>query len=223
MTRQEQTENINAHSVNEKTREVWLHGFFDDWDSDVGEPGIDFRSAVVFERNFRWLDGLNDNPILVHMHTVGGIYQDGMAIYDTIKTSESHVTIVTYAHARSMSSIILQAADQRILMPHAHFLIHFGTEEHSGNYTSVVANVQQSKLDTESMLAVYVERCLESKKFLNWTKKRMRNFLYKEMEQRQEWYFTPKEAIEYGFADGILGEEGCPTLKMLRLVQDGGV
>ena len=42
-----------------------------------------------------------------------------MAIFDAIKICRSHVTILVYGQAESMSSIILQAADKRIMMPNS--------------------------------------------------------------------------------------------------------
>ena len=46
------------------------------------------------------------------MHSVGGNWNDGMAIFDAIELCQSYVTIIVYGQAESMSSIILQAADK---------------------------------------------------------------------------------------------------------------
>ncbi len=48
------------------------------------------------------------------MHSVGGSWNDGMAIFDAIQLSKSYVTIISYGQAESMSSVILQAADKRV-------------------------------------------------------------------------------------------------------------
>ena len=56
-----------------------------------------------------------------------------MAIYDAIQACKSYVTI-GYGQAESMSGIILQAADNRLMSPHSHFMAHFGSTDCSGDY-----------------------------------------------------------------------------------------
>ena len=36
-----------------------------------------------------------------------------------------------------MSSIVLQAADKRVMMPNSYFMCHFGSSGYSGNYLDV--------------------------------------------------------------------------------------
>ena len=55
-------------------------------------------------------------------------------IDDAIKICNSYITMVSYGQAESMSSIILQAADKRIMMPNAHFMCHYGSSANAGNY-----------------------------------------------------------------------------------------
>jgi len=59
------------------------------------EGGVDYKTAVVFEKNIRYLNLLGSDPILVHMHLPGGVWEDGLGIYDTIKYSKSKIYIRT--------------------------------------------------------------------------------------------------------------------------------
>ena len=101
---------IHNFSVNADTRELFLNP---DYNVENDEAEVDHRMAVTLIKNITFLNSQNDNPIIVHMCSCGGSWEYGLAIYDAIKSSQSEVYIITYAHASSMSSIILQAGDYR--------------------------------------------------------------------------------------------------------------
>ena len=197
------------------TREIFLN-------SDLGytydEAMIDHRSANTFARNIQILNNISNEPILVHMLTNGGDWDYGMAIYDTIKASPSDITILAYAHARSMSSIMPQAAKWRVIMPHADFLIHYGYLGVEGNYTSVVEEVDWSKKSTEVMIDIYAERCQYGEFFQekSMTYEQVREWLRDKMSYKQEVYFTAREAVHYGFMDAVLGDEEFENISCLK-------
>ena len=106
-----------------KTREIYLHSRygFDE------EGGVEFEMATHFIKNINFLCSQNNSNILVRAQTSGGLWSDGIAIYDAVRLAEAPVTMLSYACARSMSSIILQAADNRVFMPDKDFMVHHGT------------------------------------------------------------------------------------------------
>jgi ATP-dependent protease ClpP protease subunit len=110
---------IHDYCINPDTREIYLHGYLGDGEEEVG---VDYRMAVRFEKNLLFLNGSSDEPITVHMHTIGGAWHDGIGIFDTIRSSRCEVTIIGYAEVSSMSSVILQAADVRLLRPNTSFI-----------------------------------------------------------------------------------------------------
>ena len=205
---------VQEYSINFDTREIYLHGYIED-DQDE-EPGVDYRMTTNFVKNLHILSTANEKPILIHMMTCGGCWNFGMAIYDAIKACRNHVTILAYSHARSMSSLILQAADSRVLMPHADFLIHFGSLEQSGNYTSVKQEMSQSEVGTEQMLDVYVNKCKDSKKYKGRTEKYIRKQLEDKMNMKQEWYIDLREVINMNLADAVLGDNRYEDVIVLR-------
>jgi len=210
-SRSELTHDIHTYGINIDTRELFLHGAF-----DAEEPGVDFRMSIQFEKNIRILESLNKKPILVHLHTVGGYWHDGMAIYDTIKTCSSSVTILCYASAESMSSIIPQAADYRVMMPNAQFMIHYGSCGHHTNYLSHLSDAENNKRITKLMFDIYVTRCKNGEKFKNWSDNKVFNFLEREMQRKQEVYLTARETVEWGFADAVLGDEGYESIDCIK-------
>jgi ATP-dependent protease ClpP protease subunit len=101
---------IHSYGLDVKNREIYLHSYLGDED----EGGVDYRSAIVFEKNIRYLNLISNDPIFIHMHLPGGDWEDCLGIYDTIKHSRSKTIILAYSKVQSASSIIFQAADTRV-------------------------------------------------------------------------------------------------------------
>jgi ATP-dependent protease ClpP protease subunit len=170
----------------------------------ISEPGIDFTIANRFIRNLNLCMRVNhDKSILVHMKTCGGDWEEGMAIYDIIKSCPMPITILNYTHARSMSSIIFQAANKRVMMPNSSFMFHDGTFEIGGTVKSVNSTVDFYKLSTETMSNIYLTSVRESEKFKGKTDAQIKKWLRDQMDKKEDVYLTAKETVEYGFADEI--------------------
>ena len=196
---------IHDYGINLNTREVYLHSYISD--GEYEEPGVDYRMSVRFEKNMRAMNICSKKHILVHMHTVGGEWHDGMGIYDCITFSRSPVTILGYGHIGSMSSIILQAADKRILCPNSEFMIHYGSFGIESNSISAKSAVDWNERCNQLMLEIYSKKCKDSEKFKNVSLKKIVETLDSNMRNLQEWYMTAQEAVSFGFADGILGKD----------------
>lgn len=209
-------DSIHGQSVDLKQREIYLHGHHGPFDDD---PGVEYRMATTFIKNIRYLDSLKNEPILIHMHSLGGNWGDGMAIYDAIKVARSHTTIITYGQAESMSSIILQAADVRIMMPNSYFMCHYGSSSNAGNFldTQNWAQFELKMLDT--MLDIYVEKCMKGKffkeKFEDLSESKVRSYIKRKLKDG-DWYIDSNEAVYYGFADGVLSTRKYRGIESLK-------
>lgn len=206
---------IHNFNIDIKNREIYLHSSLDGAD----EGGVDYRSAVIFEKNIRYLNILSNDSILVHMHLPGGEWQDCLGMYDAIKTSKSKVIILSYAKAESCSSVLLQAADLRILMPNTNVMIHYGSfsvdAEHS---KAAAAGIQWNERECEKMVDIFTDRCMESElaKQKNWKKMMARKHIISQLANKCDWILTSNEAVEYGFADGVLGSKKYPSIELLK-------
>ena len=152
---------VHNYDVDIKSNHIYLMGVDRGYESIPGdqEPGIEFTIANRFVRNINLCMRANpDKPIIVHMKSCGGYWEEGMAIYDAIKSCPSKVTILSYTHARSMTSIILQAADKRVLMPSSYFMIHDGTYAIEGTVKQVRASIQFDKRTEIIMLNIYADK-----------------------------------------------------------------
>ena len=206
--RNELVSTVHEHGINIHTRELYLHGHIGESEE---EPGVDYRMAVRLEKNLRLLNKSATLPILIHMHTGGGEWHDGMGIYDAIQSSPSIVTILGYGSISSMSSVILQAADFRVLMPHSEFMTHYGSIAVECNSVSAKSAIDWNEKCNKIMLEIYAEKCKEGGRFKGYSLSSIKKFIDTKMRQKQEWYLNSREAVEYGFADAVFGDDGCQS------------
>lgn len=207
---------IQSYGIDYKNRELYLHSYIANSDED---PGVDYRMSTTFYKNIRMLDTMSNEPIIVHMHSIGGNWNDGMAIYDSISLCKSYVTIVVYGQAESMSSIILQAADNRVMMPNSYFMCHFGSSGYSGNYLDVQKGAAFEKKMTDAMLNIYTEQCMRGKYFKEHYNEpefeKVKNYLKRKLKDG-DWFMEANEAVYYGLADCVLDTRKCKDIDNLK-------
>lgn len=207
--------NIHDYNIDIDNREIYLHSYISD---ENDEAGVDYRSAITFEKNLRYLNMLSLDPILVHMHLPGGDWQDCLGIFDAIKASKSKVIIVATAKVESSSSVLLQAADLRILTPNTNFLVHYGSLSIDNEHKAALSMVQWSEKESEKMIDIFTEKCMNSSisKEKNWKRMMARKHIVSQLATKRDWILTAEEAVRYGFADGILGSKKYPNVEYIK-------
>lgn len=201
--------NIHDYDVDVKANHIYLTGNPDYIISadDTSEPGVEYTMSSKFIKNMNILMRTNpDQPIVIHMKTCGGDWSEGMAIHNMIKSCPVPVTILSYTHARSMSSIIFQAANKRVMMPDSYFMIHDGTYGIEGTVKQVNSSITFDNKSENRMLDIYAESLVRNGKFKGADRKRIKKHLRHLMDKKEDVFFTAKEALEYGFCDEIFGE-----------------
>lgn len=171
----------------------------EEYDMDKGESGVDGFMAERLIKNLTILEKIAEAPITIQMNNPGGDIYHGLAIYDAIKACKSHVTIVIYGHAMSAGSIILQAADERIMAPNAKQMIHYGTAA-SDNHAKTFQRwaKEYAKID-EWMENMYWARIKE--KHPEYSHAKVKHML------DHDTFLTPSESISFGLADKVLGQD----------------
>lgn len=198
------------------SRELWI--------TPSAEGEIDADTAERFSKNVQTLNSYGADPILVHVMSCGGSYDYGMAIYDTIKANcddpeLADIVTLSYAHARSMSSVIPQAATWRVIRPHAYFMIHDGEYANEGTLKTVWSDLEfYKRVGSAAMMDVYVEKVKEGDfvKRQGWDEKQLRAEIEQRVAYKDDWFLTAREAVDWGFMDAVLGDDGFDTLKKLR-------
>jgi len=188
-------------------------------DEDMGgqEPGVEYVMASRFIRNITLLQrDKSVETILVHMKTCGGLWEEGMAIHNAIKACPTPVTILNYTHARSMSSLIFQAANKRVMMPDSYFMYHTGDLALSGVSQQVYSEVDfQRKISDPRMLEIYSNEMHAQGVFKGQPKKDIKAYLKSQMEKKVDVFLSAREAVKMGLADEVFGANGTYSWKNL--------
>lgn len=169
------------------------------YDAEHGESGCDGAMAERVIKALHILDSSapsGDKPITIIMNNIGGDEYHGFAIYDAIKACKNHVTIQVMGHAMSMGSIILQAADKRVMAPTSRQMIHYGTwGVHDHAKTAQQWAKEGAKIDSW-MENMYLARIRQKRKSFNLES------LQKMLDH--DTFLTAEESVKMGLADEIL-------------------
>lgn len=165
-------------------------------ESDFSESGVDTTMAERQIKNLHLLDSISKEEITILMNNLGGDVGHGMAIFDAIRSCQSHISIKVFGHAMSMGSIILQAADERILSPNSRMMIHYGTFAIDKEAKTAYNWAEESKKWDRWMENLFLTRIHEKQPAFSLKKlQKMLDF---------DTILTPEEAIALGLADRIL-------------------
>ena len=202
---------VHDHWIDPDSRELWIHGVDVSGSGYEGdEPGVEYNMSVRVIKNLHYLRKQHARKsVTIHLHSGGGDWQEGMAIFDTIRLMPYPVTIISYTKAESMSSVILQAAaasrhDTRLMMPSSYFMFHYGDISTTGSCPAVESEIEFAKLQRRQLVDIYVESVSGSKKFKDKTEAQIRRSLENHMDKKGDVYLTAEQAVEWGFADGIV-------------------
>ena len=182
--------------------------------STLTEPGVDYTMANKFIRNLNICMRANpDKPILIHMKTCGGYWEEGLAIRTAILTCPSPITILSYTWARSMSSMIFLAANKRVLMPDSWFMFHTGTMEMSGTVKQFETEMDREKVLITRMIDFYVEALKEQGSMSRWSRARIRAWLKTQMDRKEDVFLDAEQSVTLGFADEIFDGDWARLMK----------
>ena len=201
---------IHDYGLDLRANHIYLSGeeAYSHWESDGIEPGVEYLMASKFIKNLNVLQLRSNKPILIHLKSCGGMYEEGMAIYDAIKACPNPITILNYTHARSMSSLIFLAGDKKVMMPHSTYMFHGGEVHFGGTHKQFMTEAKESVKSFEMMLDIYEDALKAQGKMKSRSRKVIREWLNEEMNKKEEVYFSAKQAVEMGFADEVFGSDG---------------
>jgi len=179
------------------TRTIYMGSEF--YDPNDGESGTDGAMAARAIKNLHMLDNLADAPITIVMNNLGGDEYACFAIIDAIKQCRSHITVVAMGHAMSAGSLILQAADKRVMGPLAVQMIHYGSWSCSDHSKTFQRWAKEGRRIDDWMENYYLERIREKHpKFPSSRIKAMLNY---------DTFLTAQESVDIGLCDEVLGAD----------------
>lgn len=212
--------NVHDYGINVNSREIYLHGHYG-WEAAVGdsEPGVEYRMANSFIKNLNILERQSKTNILVRMMSVGGEWNCGEAIFSSIRQSPAPVAMIAYAQASSMSGVILQAADLRLLASHTtEYLIHSGSIFVDDSSIAAKSAVEINEKNYRKMLEIFSQRAVGGHYFQdrNFGVKQIARYIDRKIRDKSDWYVDPQQAIDLGLIDGVLGDKGFETIEKAR-------
>jgi ATP-dependent Clp protease protease subunit len=191
------------YDVNIPTRTIYVGSVTTDMEDN--ETGVNYAMAERVIKSLHLLEAASDQPITILMNNPGGDTSHGMAIYDAIKDCSCHVTVIGYGNVCSMGAYIMQAADERVLAPNCLFMFHIGYDGYQSNHPKIIDAWREfykkklsPVLDSILLDAINTKRVEEEKELM--TKE--------EFERHNDFdtILTAQEAVDWGFADKILGD-----------------
>lgn len=178
------------------TRTIYIGS--ENYPDDGSESGTDGLMAERTIKNLHVLDSLNQEPITIITNNIGGDEYHGYAIYGAIRACRSHITMLVRGHAMSMGSIILQAADERVMDPYSRMMIHYGTWGMYGHALTALKQAKEGDFQNKQMEEIYMAKIKEKHPTFHIAKlKKMCD---------HDTYLSAAEAVALGLADKIEGE-----------------
>jgi ATP-dependent Clp protease protease subunit len=173
------------HGIDIRGRTVYLQGEVDD------------ENIHKFIKLIRYLDK-TDGDIYIVLDSGGGDVNLGLAAYDAIKECRNPVTVKVIGIAMSMGSIILQAADLRVMTRHSRLMIHRGSVAVDGHFNDVKRAVQESAELDKICLDIYFDKLADKDpEFKMAQLQKMMDF---------DTYISAQRALDIGLIDLIEGD-----------------
>ena len=205
-----------AHEYNVilDSREIFIK---DSIDSD-GETGISFV------KNLSLLSAKDQKaPIIIHQYNIGGDWSCGMIIFDAIVACSCPIIFLTHGIASSMGAVIPLACIKHddayiVTMPHCEWMIHSGTtgitSEHTLKQSKSLGRweIKQDKLCIDYL----VEAGKRGNKNAGKTEKQIRSYVQRQLDTKEDWYLSAREAVDFGLADAVLGDKNFETLENIK-------
>ena len=193
-------ETLHEYGLYVPTRTIFMDSSSQE---DGEETGVNYFMAVRFCKNLHHLESVSKDPVIIILNTGGGSVDAGMAIYDEIKNSPCHITVVVKGQASSMGSVILQAADERVLRPNASVMFHSGSMPIGGNNASehishAKFELARAKKIDQILFEKIAEKYTADGKTITFNK-------FQDMNNRGK-YMNAQEAVDIGLADRIVGK-----------------
>jgi len=179
-------------------RIIKLESDTDSYDGD--EYGVGYSMSSYFMKNIEILESMNHDPITILFSSGGGDIIQGMAIYDRIKSSPCHVTVKVFGCAMSMGSIILQAADDRVMSRNSSLMFHDGTSYAAGN-NHETRNMANFMFDYGKRIDTILFNKINEKRDKDNTAHMSRR-TFDDLSLKSQWMFAER-AVKEGLADRI--------------------
>jgi ATP-dependent Clp protease protease subunit len=185
---------FHDYNLQVSTRTIYFGKGSADFNSSLDE--VDCDSAAQAIKNFLILDNISKEEIIFYLNSPGGSWEDGIAVYDIIKSLSSPVKIIGVGKVYSMGSVIIQAGIERLITNNTALMIHDGSSGYVGDTKSSEAWNDFGKKIRYDMYKIYFDKMVKAKPAIT----------LKDIEDMcgHDKIFDAKQAVEYGLVDRII-------------------
>lgn len=182
-------------------------------DEVTGERTLSLEGVICDDDFMAWLyDGTSakafraelnsgEGDITVRIHSEGGDCFAAASIYTALKEYRGKVTVKIDGLAASAASVVAMAGDSVEISPVGMIMIHNPWTGAVGDSAEMKTVAQMLDDVKETIINAYEQKT-----------KLPREKISRLMDE--ETYFHAQKAVEYGFADKIIGEESAPTIEI---------
>lgn len=170
----------NAKGAEGDTAELHIY-------DEIGFWGV---TAAQFARD---LGEITAPQLRMRVSSPGGDVFDGIAIYNMIRSHPAYTTAVVEGLAASIASVIVQAADRRVMMPHAQMMIHDAWGMVAGNAADLREFADMLDKQSGIIADVYLDRIRGGERM----KAKIRAMM------AAETWLVDQEAVTAGLADAV--------------------
>lgn len=169
----------------DKEATVYVYDVIDSWGFDINTFAVALQEAGDLAR------------INVRINSPGGNAFDGAAVYNLLKEHKAEIVVKIDGQAASAASIIAMAGDQILMGEAAEIMIHNPWVFVIGDSNELIKVADDLKKMEARFARAYAKRSGQDEK-------KIRTMM------DEETYMGPDEAIELGFATGMLLAEDGP-------------
>lgn len=173
-----------------------------DWWTGEKIPG----NYIALDEILQELDELNSKDnVTVHIHSVGGDFYAGLAIYNRLRTLKASITTINDGLAASAGSLIFMAGDKGKRKVHAasNLMIHGVLTFLYGYYNAVdlKAEIKTIESHNKAAIAAYAEATGLAEDVIK-------------AAMSKDTYMTGQEAVDAGWASEVISDDAMEPANM---------
>ena len=152
--------------------------------------------ANVISAQLLWLEQQSDKDITIQIASPGGNIYSGYTILDSMTYIRPDISTVSMGMTASMATIIASSGTKgkRFILPHTRFLIHQPLGSTKGQCSDIQIEAKEIQTLKEELTQILAENSGQD---------------YDVIEKMcdRDTILTAKQAVEYGFVDGIISNK----------------
>lgn len=128
-----------------------------------------------------------------YINSPGGVVDDTLAIYDTMRFLSSKVATYCIGRAYSGAAVLLAAGEKgkRLMLPHAKVMVHQPYGGVTGQSSDIQIQAQQILRDKQTLNEILAEHCGQDVETIK-------------KDAERDKYYNAKEALAYGLVDEVI-------------------